>query len=389
MEKNKIIQILCHSLDNDISLYHHVYRGWPARTLRDINIKTKKYILEAWYPVRNLKQINTFIKDYIVYRLFPAYSLNPILDSFFPTVRSPLLYKELKKQDAKKTIVSFQGERGLLIHKALNELPNLKYTIQYHGYGQPGWLEWIEKLLISPLERKNFKYVSHFFVHIQKRIDYLKNNIQIDKQKIDYHQVGVDFQKFKPRNKKNARKKLHIPLDAFIMLYVGKLIKSKGVDKILKVYQILKKKYQHLYLIFIGIDKTDPLYSLSKRIADKILGNLPNDQLPLYYNAADVYCFFGTNKTRLYAGPGTATMEALASDINVVSTNNVHFPDTIVKKIGLIPKSFNDFLNNIEFLIKNPLYQIKPRKIVTPYVSFEYTTTNLIKTYDKLLSEKE
>jgi len=37
---------------------------FAARIFSLKDIKTKKYILEAWYPVRNLKQINTFIKDY-------------------------------------------------------------------------------------------------------------------------------------------------------------------------------------------------------------------------------------------------------------------------------------------------------------------------------------
>lgn len=386
--KKKIIHICCHSFENDETRDYHVFGNWTARLARNILEYSDQYENEAWYAIHNLDKKTVFTKGKISYKLFPAKILHPALNSFFSVVKCPSLTEQLQLENPQNTIVHFQGERGTLLHEILSKFPEFKITIQYHGYGQPPWLEWVEKLLIRPFEKKNFPNVSHFFVHIKKRLGYLKNELHIKSEKISYQNVGIDFNLFKPRNKKEIRNKLNLPLDKFILLYVGHMLSSKGVDKIIKAYKMLKKKYSSLYLLFVGAKKSDPLYYEAVNTADKVVGVLNNKLLPYYYNAADLYCFFGDAKTVNYAGPGTASMEALASNINVVSTNLIHFPDTIVNKIGVIPKNFEDFVSKIEFFIRNPYYKSNSRRLVEKYTAYSYQTTHLLKVYDQLLTEK-
>lgn len=387
-KKLKIIQILCHTLVNDRTKDSYIYNNWNERLARNIISNTNKYQCEVWLAIKDLDKKIEFKKGHIHFKLFPAKTISKAFESFNPIVECFPILKDLKLEDANNTIIHFQGERGSLLHKVLEEFPEFKITIQYHGYGQPSWLDWLEKLIITPIERKNFKNVDHFFVNIKPRLEYLKKEINIPSKKISYQNVGVDFNLFKPRNKAWARKKLKLPPKAFIMLHIGNMSSEKGVDKIIKAYNILKKKYFYLYLLFVGANPTHPLYKISKKFANRLVSTISYNNLPFYYNASDVYCYYGNNKNIKYQGIGTAPTEALASNLNVVSTNLIHFPDNIVGKVGFIPKNFNDFVSKIDFLIQHPNYKFNARNIIAPYTEYKYQTTHLLKIYDKLLPKK-
>jgi len=328
------------------------------------------------------------VKEGIHFKLFPAQTVHKAIESYFPLVTSPLLMESLKREDVRSTIIHFQGERGSLLHTVLKDFPQFKITIQYHGYGQPSWLEWFERLFITPHERNNFKNVSHFFVNIKPRIEYLIKEIRIASNKISYQNVGIDFNLFKPRNKTWARKRLKLPLESFILLHIGNLTSHKGVDKIIRAYGILKEKYPHLFLLLIGSHPSHPLYKLASQVSDRLINKISYSNLPLYYNAADVYCYYGNNKNIKYQGIGTAPTEALASNLNVISTNLIHFPDRIIDKIGFVPKNFTDFVNKIEFLIHRPDYNFNPRDIIGPFTDYKHQTAHLLNIYDKLLAKK-
>lgn len=387
-KKYKIIHILCHSFENDSFLDYFIYGNFAARLARNINNFSNEYQNEAWYAIRHLRNKKTFKKDGIVYKLFPAKTFYQPLESYFGLIKCTQLFNELKLEDQNRTIIHIQGERGSILHKILTDFPQFKVTIQYHGYGQPTWLDWFERLFITPIEKKNFKNASHFFVNIKPRLSYLRNIVGIAPHKISYQNVGIDFKLFKPRNREWARKKLKLPLRSFIILHIGNLTSHKGVYKIIKAYQILKKIYPHIFLLFIGADQSHPLYKLASRVASKLIGKISYKKLPFYYNAANVYCYYGNNKNIKYQGIGTAPIEALASNLNVVSTNLVHFPDNIMNKVGFIPSNFNDFVNQIEYLINHPQYKFNARRIIAKYTDYKYQTAHLLNIYEKLLKKR-
>ncbi len=384
----KIIQILCHTLYNDKYLEYHINGNWSTRLSKSLLDYSDKFDYEVWYTILELKKKRVFTKKGITYKLFPAWTLNKTLESFFGIVFSPSLLSELGHEDPNSTIIHFQGERGLLIHSIIRKFPKFSFTLQYHGYGQSSWFDWMEKLFILPIDRINFPLISHFFVHIKRRINYLINGVGIDPKRVSFQNVGVDFGRFRPRDKVAARNKLNLPDDKFIILYVGHMIKAKGVDKIIKAYQILKKSYPQLYLLIVGAEKVDPMYEKAKHMVDKIIEFIKNDELPFFYNAADVYCFLGNKKTVEYAGVGTAPTEALASNLNVISTNLFHIPYPKGTKIGFLPKNFDDFLSQLRYLIKNSNFKFNAREEVAPYVASQYMIRNLLSIYEKLLSQK-
>ena len=383
--RKKIIQILGHTLNNDEKLYYHVYGNWAARQAKSNLLAAPQYDNEVWYAVRNLPEEKKLEKDKIIYRLFPAKTLWTLLESYHGISSSPQLFRALEKENDTSTIIHIQGERGSFLQKILAEHNNFKIVVQMHGYGQAEWLDWLERLWITPQENKNFRHIAHIFVPTRTRRDYLLHVLKMDPKVISFQYTGVDFGRFKPQDKTQARKQLNLPENAYVMIYVGAMVKTKGVDKIIAAYKKLKEKYDRLYLVLIGANKTDILYEQVKTAADRMVGVVDNAEVPLYYNAADVYCFYGSPKTRRYAGLGVAPSEAMACNLNVISTNLIHFPPELVDKIGYVPKSFADFQNKIEWFINNPDFRYNPRDIVEPLTSSVYTTKNMISVYDSLL----
>jgi len=324
-----IIHILSHTLENDSNLNYHIEGNWASRLAKNTLQYTNIFKHEVWYPVRHLKKSVKITKHNIKYKLFPAKTLNVGLESYFGLISCPLLFLELSHYNPKSTVIHIQGERGSILHKLLLYKPLFPIIVQYHGYGQPPWLDWFEKISVALIEKMAFPRVKHFFVPIRPRVKYLTETIHISPDKISFENVGVDYSKFKPRNKEYIRKQLHLPKKAFIMLFVGHLIYSKGVDIIIQAYEKLKSSFPHLYLLFVGAHPKDPLYTTALQRADKIIGVTDNKDLPLYYNASDVYCLYGNPKTARYGGVGIASYEALASNLNVISTN-------LIQKILLI-----------------------------------------------------
>ncbi len=108
--------------------------------------------------------------------------------------------------------------------------------------------------------------------------------------------AGVDLDLFRPLPKAEARRRLGLPLDAKIVLFVGEPRPEKRVDVIERATQLLRARDPHVQLI-------------------KICGKT-QDQVALYLNAADVLALASEHE----GSPG-AVKEAMACNLPVVATD--------------------------------------------------------------------
>jgi len=106
----------------------------------------------------------------------------------------------------------------------------------------------------------------------------------------------VDTKYFCPKKNNNLRKKLNIPIDAFVILSVGPLgFKGhKRMEWLIKEMKIAKNYVKNLYLIIIGdVDKdTEDFINFGKKMLNKniiFIKNVPHDKISEYYNIADVF----------------------------------------------------------------------------------------------------
>ena len=137
---------------------------------------------------------------------------------------------------------------------------------------------------------KYYKEAEHIIAISELVRDELLQFMNIPDEKISVIYPGFDEKIYKPINKETARKKLGLPLDKKIILNVGSEEPDKGVPFLL---EILKwKKYMKFFkdVVLIRIGSSNPKWDAVKKSIGIIqLKGIPEEQMPLYYSAADVF----------------------------------------------------------------------------------------------------
>lgn len=198
---------------------------------------------------------------------------------------------------------------------------------------------------------------------------------------------GINFSNFKPGDKKALRKKLHLPLNAKLLLCLGRMSRFKGYQHAIRALKVLQKKYTDpLYLIICGGAKTnDPLsedyqylqelqnlaidLGLEKNVIFKYA--LPYDRVNEMYNASDIKIISAEHEPF-----GLTVLEAMACKLPVVATNNGG-PSSIINhnETGILVDIFDyeNVANYIYSLLKDSnLYQ-KISENAYQYVRSEYS----------------
>jgi glycosyltransferase involved in cell wall biosynthesis len=133
---------------------------------------------------------------------------------------------------------------------------------------------------------------------------------------------GIDLVRFHPASDKKAiREKLHLPQYKTILLTVRNLEPRMGIENLIRAMQEIAKVVPDIVLIIGGTGPMkDDLARLSRRLNldhhIHFTGFIPEDALPEYYQAADIFVL----PTIELEGFGLVTLEALASGTPVLGT---------------------------------------------------------------------
>ena len=104
---------------------------------------------------------------------------------------------------------------------------------------------------------------------------------------------GIDLQHFSPGERAGARRRVQLPADAAVVLYVGRLAADKNVEALLTAFARLPPRSPRPRLLIIGDGPLGPkLHQLSSQLgideSTTFLPFVPHKDLPWYYRAADV-----------------------------------------------------------------------------------------------------
>jgi glycosyltransferase involved in cell wall biosynthesis len=148
----------------------------------------------------------------------------------------------------------------------------------------------------------------------------------VEPRRISVIRSGVDTQRFSPREKGDARRRLQLARTDNVVLFVGNLEPRKQVDVLLRAIASLKKKVPELRLLVVGSgesagvqDQTARLIRLTQELGlepgVRFMGRLSETELLDAYAAADVFALPSSSEAQ-----GIVALEAMACGLTVVAS---------------------------------------------------------------------
>lgn len=179
-------------------------------------------------------------------------------------------------------------------------------------------------------------------------LEYIHTLYNCPLKKIALLSPGVNLALFRPINKIKAKKFIGANLNQKLILFVGRIDPVKGIDVLLYTIKILVQKHPHpsISLWIVGGNNIDYKKDWSKELKRleeirqllgitayvKFIGKKEREELPFYYNAAEIVLM-----PSHYESFGQAALEAMACGTPIIITD-------ITGVSGLLDKEHNALL---------------------------------------------
>jgi len=154
-------------------------------------------------------------------------------------------------------------------------------------------------------------------------------------QRIDFFiaKPGVDKQRFNPSSQDvriALRKELGLPLDKTLILFVGRFVKAKGCDLLIKSMALMPNSF-HLVMVGDGVEK-NTYHELIKSnlIKDKVTIVKPTRDVENYYRSSDIFVMCSR-----YEPLGQTILESFSCGLPVVAFTPGAEVDTAIKELEM------------------------------------------------------
>ena len=236
---------------------------------------------------------------------------------------------------------------------------------------------------------------------LKKWYDKLDGRIAVSKPALDFvsrhfpgeYEVipnGIDFNRFA-----NPKEKIEHYQDGKVnILFVGRMEKRKGLKYLLAAYSDVKLEYPNSRLIVVGPGNPEPdCYRLiaERNIEDVVfVGGVSSEDLPRYYQAADIFCSPATSGESF----GIVLLEAMASGKPIVASNIEGYSSVMSNgDEGLLvpPKDENALAEALLNLIKDPSQREKYGTngfLKAPKYDWSVVTKRVLDYYDSAYKNK-
>lgn len=281
-------------------------------------------------------------------------------------------------------VIHIHGYGRLVCNHALWFLKNKKPIIfTAHGFHHTK-RNLLFKRLYDLTIAKTLKYASICTALTQEEIPYYIK-LGVDPNKIIVIPNGLDYKifsrSFDKRKIRKIKQKYGIE-NKPILLYVGRIHKSKGLQYILEAIK-------HLDIQFLVIGKDAGYKAKFKMQIDKLkiknkvklLGVINDEELPIIYRLADVFILFSEHE-----GFGIALIEAMAAGRPVIVSNRGALPYIIKnKKNGIVVpyKDISRLKKNLELLFSDSKLRQKLGKLGKKFVK-KLDWDTITKMYEKV-----
>ncbi len=181
---------------------------------------------------------------------------------------------------------------------------------------------------------------------------------------------GVPLDVFKPMDREDAREQLGIKWKGPLGIFVGRMNLTKGFD----IVQAIARMRRDIRILCVSGNACDDPYLIG---ACKVR----NEQMPLYYAAADFLLFPSRYESLSYA-----SIEAIACDLPVVANRTGVFEDVDEKRVGAILTS-EDPLAYSEAIDRVLRTELHPRSLAIERFSLEHFNDQYMKLAKEILKD--
>jgi glycosyltransferase involved in cell wall biosynthesis len=217
------------------------------------------------------------------------------------------------------------------------------------------------------ITKKVLKYRPKFYAVSKTSSKFLKNEYGVETANIFYNAISraKDFKK--PENK------------TVKILYAGRLIKGKGLEKLLKAFELVKNKCD-VELIIAGDGPLKKLIKDDKKI--KFLGYTKHDELMQLFRKIDIFAF----PTSYPEGFPTVVLEAGINKCAVIASGIDANEEMLGRRSAIIVKNDNktivkDLAAAIEKVANDSKYRKKLQDDLFRRVNEKYTCEETVKTF--------
>ena len=277
---------------------------------------------------------------------------------------------------------------GGLVGRILN-IPSMVISISGQGY------LYTKKNLTNKFFSKLYEILLKFIFKHKNKMIILQNSEDYKKFKeLDKNRnctiipgSGVDKNKYKDINPKNNNKNI---------LFVGRILKDKGVFEFVEAAKIIKKRFDWNFIIVGPKDYQNPSKvsenTLEKWIKHKVIKWFDySPDVKNFYKDSSIVCLPSHRE-----GFSKVLLEAAASARPTVTSNIPGCREAIIpNKTGLTfkVKNVNDLVDKLTFLINNKnkriKYGIEGRKLISKNFDKKIINKKIIKIYNNLLKNAE
>ena len=167
---------------------------------------------------------------------------------------------------------------------------------------------------------------------------------------------GIDAEKFNPKNFKDKlalKQQYNIDENDFVVTFIGRLVKDKGINELVEAINSLHLKYANIKLLLIGRfeNTSNPVSNMTKKIIDEsdfIIATGPQSDIVPFLSITDLFVFPSYRE-----GFGLSLMEAGAMGVPSIASNIPGCNEVVINgKTGILIPSHSSqaIIENIDNL---------------------------------------
>jgi glycosyltransferase involved in cell wall biosynthesis len=182
----------------------------------------------------------------------------------------------------------------------------------------------------------------------------------------------IDLDRFRPLPRVEARRKLEWNED-FVVLFVGRLIREKGPDRLLEAAALLSD--DGVCVVFAGTGpESERIRSATGRLPNvRFLGPVSQADLPTLYSAADLLVVPSTSEE----GFGRVILEALACGTPVLASRRGGIPEALPPQVGVLVEPIgSEIAERIRRLKNDPGEIAALRHAARRFATEKYSSAN-------------